>query len=231
LLQPCERRAVTARLSAVFDARDQRAHLRLERLDRTAWPRPGQRPADFDHVMAQSGEGLLIRLLEGADLIHDVMELLFQAPEVASGPSRLHGRRRIAIELALTGGDLGRPVRTDAIRCRRCYGRSGERAPHRFTSGDSPSADHLVQPAIESRQRFGDAVAGSRASLLRAAAPPEAVLREMFDMPRQLVEALVDGSEFIAEHVLVAARPIWFALLPHAFLRSLTHDAGADRPH
>ena len=68
LLQPCERRAVAAGLPAAVDALGERAHLRLERLDRAARHRLGQRPADLGEIVAQRGERVLVGLLQRGDL-------------------------------------------------------------------------------------------------------------------------------------------------------------------
>ena len=97
--------------------------------------------------------------------------------------------------------------------------------------------DHLIEPAVESRQRIGDAIrradrrrggGGGRAFAAvwaheqgrrRRARLREASLSHALKLPRQVVETLVNRSEvvFLVVHLV----PICSASVPHAFLRPL----------
>jgi hypothetical protein len=59
--------------------------------------------------------------------------------------------------------------------------------------------DHLIESAVEPRQRVGDAV---RSALL-AGARRCVRLSHALKLPRQVVETLVDGREVVADHLVV----------------------------
>jgi hypothetical protein len=109
---------------------------------------------------------------------------------------------RTDIERALARGNLGCPVRRAGRGRRR---RNGRRHSAWGTALDllwncSPIADNLIEPAVEPRQCFRYAV---RRALVRAGAPARVQLGNAFELARKVVETFVDGSEVVADRVLV----------------------------
>jgi hypothetical protein len=81
----------------------------------------------------------------------------------------------------------------------------------------------LIEAAIETSQSLSDAVGCWRGWCLRrsSSTPFRIAVCHAFELSRQRIETLVDGSEVFADIVVVIRFPVWSALLPHAFLRSL----------
>jgi hypothetical protein len=75
----------------------------------------------------------------------------------------------------------------------------------------------LVEPAVEPRQRFGDTI--RRLFVLTARGGTlVAVWRHTFELPRQIVEPLVDGREVVANRLLVVlVVALWSASVPHVY--------------
>jgi hypothetical protein len=65
-------------------------------------------------------------------------------------------------------------------------------------------AHHLIEPAVEPRQRISDAVGGRLAAGGRAVAPIRCRLCNTFNLPAQIIEAIVDGGEFVAKRFVIA---------------------------
>ena len=65
--------------------------------------------------------------------------------------------------------------------------------------------NHLVEPAVEPRQRIGDAVgsAGSCSRSRRVSAAAGVGVRDPFELARQIVETIVDRGEVVADRLLV----------------------------
>jgi len=97
--------------------------------------------------------------------------------------------------------------------------------------------DHLIEPAVEPRQRLGDAIGRTRiggwhirarrrrcckcGGVLgsgRRRGLREASLSHALELPRQVVETVMHRREVIAVLVIVVVS-IWSASLPHAFLQ------------
>jgi hypothetical protein len=66
--------------------------------------------------------------------------------------------------------------------------------------------DDFVKAAIEPRQRLGDAVGRGRRRGNRA--PFRVAVRNAFELLRQRIETLVDGSEVFADVIVVIRFPV-----------------------
>jgi hypothetical protein len=94
----------------------------------------------------------------------------------------------------------------------RSRGRSGRskrrsRPSQRVPAGGAAFGDHLIEPAVEARQRFGDAI-GRRRSMLDWRRSSRERLRSMlvrhaFELTRQLVETIVDRREVVMDGLVV----------------------------
>jgi hypothetical protein len=232
--QPGQGGAVHAGLAAAIEAIGERAHLGFEFLDRAARHGLGQCAADLVEVAAQRREPVLVGLLQRRDLIVDLPELLLQAGHVRSrrpcdrcgcrcrcrrrafgarlGAERGGSGGRVAVKRALARGNLRRPA--GGARARRLRRRLGVRpcAPRAgFGLGLRlvPFADDLIEPAVEPRQRVGDAVGrvGARAAARAGAAfAAKLALGHACELPREVVETLGDGGEVVADADLQGAR-------------------------
>ena len=69
-----------------------------------------------------------------------------------------------------------------------------------FALDDSALVNDLIEPTIESRQRFGDAIGVCSGARWRVR------VGNPFELPRQRVETLIDGGKVIATDVLVVIR-------------------------
>ena len=177
LLQIGQRRRVAAGLPAAADTVGERAHFGFERLHRLARHRILERAADLGEVAAQRGQGVLVGLMQRRDLRVDAAKLLLERRKILSwrrsGPGALR-RGAAAIERALARGNLRGPVRAARRRRRGRRGYRGwcrgglERKALRLDRRAAGFGDDLVEPPVEPRQRFGDAV-GAWSSCSRAA--------------------------------------------------------------
>ena len=74
-----------------------------------------------------------------------------------------------------------------------------------FALDDSALVNDLIEPTIESRQRFGDAI-GALIRAVCTGARWRVRVGNPFELPRQRVETLIDGGKVIATGVLVVVR-------------------------
>jgi hypothetical protein len=202
-------------------------------------------------------------MMQRRDLRVDLVELLLDAREIVRRvPGRRLGRcgrasrrdlRRTAVERALPRGNLLGPACRSALwrgLLRRGLSRRHglelrRRCVARLLASEilrdlAPFGDHLIEPAVEPRQRIGDAIlcawigggggGGGCAfvcrrcgrisrSRRRRARLREASLSHALQLSRQVVETLVNRSEviFLVVHLI----PICSTSVPHAFLRPL----------
>lgn len=107
--------------------------------------------------------------------------------------------------------------------------------PRGMSGGLASLGDHLIEPAVEPRQRIGHAILRARigdgcaftrrrggredGGGRRRARLREASLSHALELSRQVVETVVDGSEVFL--LVVHLIPICSAPVPHAFLRPL----------
>ena len=218
-------RAIGARLPGAVETLGERAHLGFERLDRLARHGLGQRPADLGEIAAQRAETVFVGLMQRGNLRVDVAELLLQAGKfwpvarlpARCGAARWHCRRggsgmppssaRWRAEICaaqLAGPRAGAAGGAEALAVA-VERRRRERA-RRSTSlaAARPSRDDLVEPAIEPCQRLRDAVGRTLIGAGRAGDAPAALdCANAFELPREIVETIVDGGEVVADRVLV----------------------------
>ena len=262
-----------ARLPAVADALGQRPDLGFQRFDRAARHRLGQRVADFGEVFAQRADRAFVGLMQRRDLRVEFVKLLLNAREIVrrvpgrglrrGGGERRSGLRSAAVERALPRRNLlgpacrsslgrGRLLRRHGRECRLSWRR--RRVARLLVSellrSVAPFGDHLIEPAVEPRQRVGDTIRGARIGsmcararrrsgrkdgsrrkdrrLRRRACLREASLSHPLKLSRQVVETVVNGSEVFI--LVVHLIPICSSPLPHAFLRSFDGYAGTVQP-
>jgi hypothetical protein len=123
------------------------------------------------------------------------------------GGRRRGADRHAAFERALTRGNLRRPGGGAAAWRRRgglLRRRRGVPAALRMFAGCAAVlGDHLIEAAIEPRQRIGNPIGGWNVVAARATMNGGVGPRHALELLRQFVETLVDRGEVVAERVLV----------------------------
>ena len=218
LLEIGQRSGIAAGLPAAADPLGQRADFGFERLDRLARHRVLQRAADLGEIAAQRGERVLVGLMQRGNLGGDLAKLVLERRQIlASAPAQApahacrarmprvpppsSARWRAEISAAQFGplgagggGGGGRREARAIIMARRCAS----------IGGAARLGDNLVEPAVEPRQRFADAVRGIVVAVPRRR-PPLIGLREAVEIARQIVETIVDRGEIVADRLLVVS--------------------------
>jgi hypothetical protein len=70
----------------------------------------------------------------------------------------------------------------------------------------APLGDDLIESAVEPRQRVGDTVGRAGFDSRRARARRRIGMSHAFELPRQVVETLVDSREVVIADVFVVVR-------------------------
>ncbi|MBN8966387.1 MAG: hypothetical protein J0H89_13675, partial [Rhizobiales bacterium] len=251
MLERLETRAVGSRLLAALQMLGQHMDLGLERLDGVSRQRLGQCAADFSQVAAQRCQRLVGGELQRRYSAVDLTKLALEICEIRLPAHGVCGGvRRFAVEGALPCRNLCRPI-GGAGRERLCgSGRDGGRGSGRGGSGRRgfglrrwgilgpflrvllglvrhalAFADHLIQPAVQPCQGFGNPV-GRTVRRLRIVGPLMLVRRRFsmllshaLKLARQIAEARIDRREVFAAGGLVLGQLIWCLRLTHACLR------------